>query len=383
MAGTTSASPLLPERVPPPSAWALGTMRGPPGVAVPERCRYRAPLVSAEVPATTHFVADPRTLGVLVLAETQGSPLSVARSGAVAFDALGHGSPGVWVPWPDARSAPRLARTGDQWIAAWDAPAGGGASQVLLYRGGEVEKLGTGDAYVAADLACGASRCALLTSRSARVAAAGASVVVIDPAARSPLQTRVIEPEGESLARPFGLASVEGDRAPVAVLTDAREAVFWGAEGDGGSAVIARVPAEHGVLDATLLGDKPIVIAHGNVVDEQGCAREGIDASGAKLLVARPGVPPIEIRTPGAPSLAALRPLARGALLVWLAPLGCGSERHVVFGVVLDASGAPASAPLPIGDGDTFTLASSGADADLWLRRADRVLWMRLTCDGP
>lgn len=388
--GTASGADALPPRAPAPSPWTFATVRGPQGVAAPEGCRQRATLLRAKVPVETHFLVDGRAPGVLVVADTRRDPPAVLRSGALAITAAdsalpgpsGKGTPGDWVPWPDAGSAPRIARVGERWVAAWEVPVGEAASEVFLHRGGAAEPLGAGDAFVAADLQCGASRCALLTSRKGRVAPAGADVLLFDPAAGSPLRAVEIDPGGSSTARPFGLASIDGARGPVAVLTDGGEAVFWTVEGEGAPAVTARLPAENGVLDAMMLGDTPLVLAHGNVVDEQGCAREGSDASGAKVRVVRGSEPAVDLRAPGAPSLATLRPLPSGALATWVSPLGCGAERRVVFGVALDAKGAPVGSPMPIADGETFTLTVSGKDADLLIRRGDEVSWVRLACEA-
>ena len=388
-----SAAVLLPPRVPGPSPWTFSGVRGPQGVAAPAGCRQRAPLLRAKVPRGTHFVADGGATGVLVVADTEGDPPAVVRSGTLALSAdatspvpSGTGAPGDWVPWPDAGSAPRLARAGQGWIAAWESGEGS-RSAVTLFRGGEGKALGAGDAFVAADLQCGASRCALLTSRKGRVAPAGADVLLFDPKPGAAITTAEIEPGGGSQARPFGLASVDGARGPVAVLADGGEAVFWRVEGEGGPSVTARLPADNGILDAVILGDRPLVLAHGNVVDEEGCAREGADAGGAKVRLVRANEPAVDLRTPGAPSLAALRPLgagatATGALAVWVSPLGCGAPRRVVFGVALDAAGAPVGSPIPIADGETFALAVSGQDADLWIRRGEEVSWLRLACEA-
>lgn len=385
-----SGGAALPAKVPAPSAWTLSTVRMPTGVAVPERCHQRAPLLVATVPITSHFAADPRTLGVLVVADTEPSPPAVLRSGELIFPGAGAstggaappGAPaitgGAWVPWPDARSAPRLARTDGQWIGAWDVARKKASSEVRLYRGGSVTSLGVGDLFASADLACGPSRCALLTSRLGRVAPAGADVVLLAADPRVPPRTVTFEPEGDSAARPFGIAAVEGPRGAVVVLVDHGEALFWSPEATPG--VIARLPAEHGVLEALLLGERPLVLAHGNVVDDKGCAREGSDIRGAKLRIVRGGEAPIDIATPGAPSLAALRPLGVGALALWVSPLGCGAERRVLYGLVLDANGAPAGEPLPIADAETFAAASSGPDADVWLRHDDKVFWLRMSC---
>jgi hypothetical protein len=383
-ASAASAAPVVPPAVPPPSPWAFASVRGPPGIAAPELCRHRAPLLRAKVAATTHFAADVRSLGLLAVAETQVEPLAVVRSGLLSVASDGKTAAGAWLPWPFAGSVPRLARAGERWVLAWDVARGGSTSAVVLFRGGAAEAIGAGDAFAAADLACGATRCALLTSRPARVAPAGANVVLFEPAAGAPLRTVTIEPgEADGNARPFGLAAVDGPRGAVAVLAGGAEATSWSTEGEGAPAPFARVPAEHGVLDATLIGDRPVVMAHGNVVDELGCAREGASAAGARIRFVRPGEPASEVVSPGAPALAALRPLASGALAVWLSPLGCGAERRVVYAVVLGAGGAPASAPLPVGDAETFVVAASGADVDLWMRRAEEVSWVRLTCAAP
>lgn len=339
-------------------------------------------MLRAKVPISTHFLAEARSLGALLIADTRPDPPAVLRSGIALSDASGKSTNGPSLPWPFATSAPRIGRVGDRWAVAWDAPVDRSTTQVMLFRGGAPQALGSGDAYTVSDLACGASRCALLTSRAARVAPSGADVVLFDPSAGAPLRTISIEP-AEGAARPFGLAAVEGPRGAVAVLVDGSEVVFWATEGEGAPAPFARAPAEHGVLDATLLADRAVVMAHANVVDEQGCARDGSDAAGAKIHFVRPGLPPSEVRSPGPPSLAALRPLKRGALAVWQSPLGCGSERRVVYAVVLTPDGAAPAAPLPVGDGDTFVVSSSADDVDLWIRRVDEVSWLRLVCTAP
>lgn len=378
---SSSAAPLAPAQVAAPSAWTLATVRMPTGVAAPERCRYRAELRAAEVPITTHFAADPRTLGLLVAAETRASPPAVRSSGELTFAPNAVVTPGAWVPWPDAASAPRLARLGDSWVGAWDVPRTKTTSEVVLFRGGAATSLGEGDLYVTADLACGPSKCALLTSRRGRVAPSGADVLLFDADPKNPPRPFAIEPEGDSAARPFGLASVEGPRGAVAVLVDRGEAQFWSVDAPpAASPILAKLPAPNGVLDAMWLGDRAIVLTHGNVVDDKGCAREGSDVHGAKLTLVRGADPPIEIRAPGPPILAALRPLEKGALALWLSPLGCGADRRVLFGVVLDSTGAPVTAPIPIGDADTFAAATTQSDVDIWLRNGDRLFWMRLTC---
>ena len=78
-----------------------------------------------------------------------------------------------------------------------------------------------------------------------------------------------------------------------------------------------------------------------------------------------------------------LRRLARGGLAVWIVPLGCRAPRRTVYGLVLDAEGAPLGRPLPIGDARAFAVATSGADVDLYLQGASTVTWLRMACSAP
>ncbi|MBK8257798.1 MAG: hypothetical protein IPK82_34660 [Polyangiaceae bacterium] len=376
-AAATSAASIAPSVVPPPLPWTFATVRGPPGIAAPDHCRFRAPLVRA--PNQAHIAADPRTLGTLLVADVAGDPVTVVRSGTLRFDQNGKSEVGEWAPWPFVGHAPRAAKIGETWMVAWDVPREGGSSEVVLFRGGAATSLGEGDAFSAVDLGCTQDTCVLVTSRKGRVAPAGADVHMFGGAAGSPLKTVTIEP-AEGSARPFGLAAIKSTQGPIVVLADSENATFWRTEGEGSPATVATVPTTFGVLDAAMLGETPVLMAHGNAVDEKGCAREGLDEKGARVRFLRPGKDAAEVRAPGAPSLAALRALESGALALWLSPLGCGSQRSVLFAVVLDEGGVPVSAPIPVGDSDTFVVAAVGSDVDLWTIRGDHTDWLRLTC---
>ncbi|MEZ4308269.1 MAG: hypothetical protein R3F14_09520 [Polyangiaceae bacterium] len=355
----------------------------PPGIAAPESCRLRAPLLKASVEAPVRFVSDGRTLGELVVAEMDGEGRAVVRSGHLACAADGACAAGAWAPWPAAPSVVRRRARGAVGVrvgraARWGHVRGGvveGGARVVVRRRGWVR--GGGSCVWGVEVRDAHE------PRGARDAVRGGGRRARSVERRGSADDHDRSRRGSSAARPFGIAEVDRAGGPVVVLADAGDAVFWVAASEPGPSELARVTVEHGMLDVAMLGEVPLVMAHGNVVDEQGCAREGADPRGARVLFARPGQPPREVISPGAPSSAELRPLARGALATWAAPLGCGAERSVVHGVVLDGSGAPVSAPLPIGDGEAFAVASSGADVDLWIRHADQIAWVRMTCEAP
>ena len=68
--------------------------------------------------------------------------------------------------------------------------------------------------------------------------------------------------------------------------------------------------------------------------------------------------------------------------MTWMAPLGCGVSRRVVYAVKIDSAGQPTGSVIPVGDAERYAVASDGDDVDLWLQQPDAVTWMRLRCDG-
>ena len=122
-------------------------------------------------------------------------------------------------------------------------------------------------------------------------------------------------------------------------------------------------------------------MVHGTPIDDRGCVPAEAGGADAVVRFAQTGGS-AEVRTPAPPLRGTLRRLSRGALATWLAPLGCGAERRVVYAVALDAAGQPAGAVIPVGDADRYAVASEGDDVDLWLQHGEAVTWVRLRCGG-
>jgi hypothetical protein len=347
----------------------------------------RAPLARAEISPETRFVAEPRALATLIAADATGDPPRLTGVGAIHLDPEGPTRDPVALPWHDPTALPRLALSGATWIAALDRP-GDSAARVLLWRAGALESIGEGDGFEAADLACAGRACALLTSRLARVTQPGATIWVgaSDAPASAWKPIEILPAAGESDARPLSIAAISagapGDAAAgglrvTAAIVDKGNVVFYGVD-DAGAREEARVPLAHGVLDA-LAVPAPVVLASAVAVDDDGCPRDGRPG----LQLASAGKPPILLPAPAPPIRGNLRHLQRGAIALWIAPLGCKQPRRVVYGVVLDAQGAPVGAPITVGDAAAFATASSGDDVDLYLQDPTGVTWVRMSCTAP
>jgi hypothetical protein len=394
-AAASSSPPAATSLLAPPQleAWPFQPARGLPGIALPAHCASRAPSLRARVGRGARIAADPSALGGIAAAELADGDQRVARAAAFTLDATGVADARA-LPWtlPVAPHVARTARGG--WLAALDLPGGSTTTGLALWRDGEAVLLGEGDGFEAVDLACSAAppalaadggaspaprRCALLTTRLGQVAAPGADVWLGDDARGRPWTRVELRPGDGGDAHPLGLGRGPdaSGRGTVAVLKEADDLVFWEVVNDAASRVVGRLPAPFGLLDA-LAAPEPIALTYGARHDDAGCAEDG-----GRLRFERAGRPAVEIRTPTPPLSGALRPLGRGLLATWLAPLGCGAPRRVVYAVVLDAEGAPVSEPTAVGDARAFSVASAGDDVDLWLVHEDAVTWVRARCAAP
>ena len=387
-------APLLPALLPAPELWSFVRQRGERGIALPERCRFRAFTASAEVPSTTRFVAEPRTLGALIIADSAGSPPRLTGVAALTLEPEGQSHDPVTLPWFEPAVLPRFARSGGRWLASLDRPGAAGSARLALWSGGAVAPLGEGDGFEAADLACAGARCALLTSRLARVAQPGATVWLgspDEPANRwRPIE--LVPAAADSDARPLRLTSIPippsierarddggpaSDEHVTAALVEKSDVVLFEVTGSSARET-ARLPAPHGALDAIALPGAA-AMAFTSALDDDGCARDG--RPGIRFV--REGKPPIDFPSPAPPQRGVLRRLARGALALWIVPLGCRAPRRIVYGLVLDADGAPVGRPIPIGDAAGFAVAARGDDVDLYLQDASAVTWVRMACSAP
>lgn len=429
--GPPAPPPPPPELLPAPSPLTFAPVRGRTSVAIPQHCKLRSPITEAKLSPSARFLAEPRSLGALLVAEAQGDPPVLSAVSALTLDPNGPSRDPRPLPWPDDGSVTSfaLARADgspEGILAAIESAGDAGATRVDLWRSGVVDPIGEGDRFHAVDLACDQGRCALLTTRMGKVAAAGAEVRVgaAGESAASWQRVEIIPSQGGSDAQPLALARVAVPSAPgapptpgvVAALMEKGSSAFFSAGEPGGPREIARIHAPYGVLDVLAAPD-PIAMTYGSPVDENGCsvrgavppdserveedeedsgADEGDEngtgsapaqapelSPGAWIRIERAAAPGVDIRVPSPPVSGALRRLSEGALAVWIAPLGCGFARHVVYAVVLDASGAPVGSPIPVADGERFAAASSKDAVDLWLQREQALTWIPLTCAPP
>jgi len=372
------------ELLPPPAPWTFKPARlgpGLPSFALPEGCSLRGPTLRASVRATTRFVAIPSAPQTLVIADADPaeSPPRLTGVAGVRLEPEAPAQDITPLPWREADAMPRLAKAPNgTWLAAYSEQGEGRLSTVFLYQNQTVTPIGEGDRFDAADLVCRPERCALLTTRLANVAVSGAELWLGGPS-EPPSSWKKIEiapSKGETNARPSVLARVDPTGA-VVVMFEGEELVFWQADEASPPRELGRVPAPHGMIDATITSE-PLALVYGAAVDDEGCANEG-----GKIHFVRPGKDPVEIRAHAPPTSGALRPLERGILATYLAPLGCGVERKVVYAVVLDPAGAPISAPMPVADASSFAASVHGKDVDLWIQLGDEVTWLRATCAAP
>jgi hypothetical protein len=363
--------------LPPPKPWSFSLVRVRPDIAYPQGCQRRGPVVRADVPPTTRFVADPHTLATLVVADSTGEPPELTGVAAVTLDPAGATRLPIPIPWTSAALFPHLARTpAGAWIAALAVPDDAGLPHAGLWRSGVVEPFPSAFRLEAADLLCSGEVCALLAGRADVHALAGADVFLGSP--ESPIarwRHTAINAPGDSDARPLSLSGTG-----VAVLLEGNDCVFWTT--DEPPHEIARVPVPHGVLDAAVV-PSPVAMVYDGAVGDDGCPQQGPDGGTFTLRFQRPGLPPADVSLAAPPAIGVLRPLRRGALAVWRAPLGCHLARQVVYAVVLDGTGTPVAAPTAVANGSAFAVAADGDDVDLWVEADRAVSWARMTCSAP
>ncbi len=380
--------------LPPPAGWKFEPVRlghSFPGTALPPGCSMREPLVHAKVRPSSRFVAAPSALGTLVVADADmtETPPRLVGVAALDLDPAGTSTKPVAIPWVEAGAMPRLARTNTgAWLAAYAEPADGKFTEVFVYQNEIATSIGQGDQFEAIDLSCDATNCALLSTRLGQVSAAGAEVWMGKPSEPvTSWQRQVIVPRaGDSDARPSGIARMDTSwtetngatvRGTVVGLFEGSELVFWGVNATDKPYEIGRISAPHGIVDSTVL-DRPVAFVYGAPVNDEGCAQQG-----GIMRFARLGAPEIDLRAPAPASSGALRPLVRGGLAMYIAPLGCGAPRKVVYAVVLANDGTPTSAPMPVSDASSFAVATEGEKVDMWVQRDEEVVWIRAKCAAP
>ncbi len=380
--------------LPPPAAWKFEPVQLGPmfsGVALPSGCTTREPIVRAKVKSSTKFVAVPKALSTLVIADADvaETPPRLLGVAAMTLDPAGTSTNPVALPWTDAAAMPRIGRTNaGLWLAAYAEPAAGKLSEVFVVQNKQATSLGVGDKFEAVDLSCLDDTCLLLTTRLSQVSAAGADVWMGKPfgSATSWLRREIVPSAGDSDARPSTIARLDAtwtnaaggtSKGHVVTLFENNELVFWGIGEDGKPEDLGKLAALHGIIDATMLG-RPVAFVYGAPIDDEGCAQEG-----GVMRFSRLGATDIEFRTPAPATTGTLRPLARGGLATYVAPLGCGAARKVAYAVVLADDGTPVSQPMPLTDATSLAVTTEGEKVDLFVQRDEEVLWVRATCAAP
>lgn len=347
----------------------------PPPLALPSACKQEGRFVRTELPPHAVFAVDPRSPGRLGWAVgVEGEP-GLRRAASLGFEVSVETPTPEPLPWFVAAETPVLARSSAGLaLAAFSLPRLLGAlDRVGLARGENLELVGEGDGFHPVDLACG-DVCALLTTRLAKVASPGVELRV-GPAEQSVSAWRTLELATEASAgapQPVAL-SVQGATVTAAV-EDRGVVAFYRVENDTTTRTL-ELAAPHGTLDA--LASPPLVATHGAPPGEDRCG-EGP----ASLVLVRPAAPPLSLPLPSPAETAALRALASGTLAVWLAPLGCKSERRVVYAAVLRPDGSLAGEVVPVADGDAFAVATAGERVDLWVQQGQVLLGARARCGG-
>lgn len=386
-APATSAAVARREAAPTPALPTFAPIRGSSGFALPGGCVERAPALRAPVAEGSHLDADAATLGAVALSSPSGED-----DGAAAVFMLDGAAARVAAALPRRRDEEplRLARGPDGWLAAL-AEGGAGETAVLLWRGlaatplGPPDRVGQGDGFVPSDLACGPSRCVLLTPRPSRVAGPGAEIWVGAPGDPVARWRRWSVEAGDKDARPRAVVSV--DPTAVVVLREEDDAVAFAID-ETGPRESSRVAVDGEILGAALAPDLVVLSGAAPAAGEPDCLPD------VPVRVARAGAAPIRLRAAATPLATAVRALERGALALWLSPLGCAAERRVLWGIVAGApaaspaadagNGQPSEAgPMAVGDASAFAVASRGAEVDLWTLHGTSLTWLRMRCAAP
>lgn len=356
---------VTPVRAEPPSL--LKMVQEGPRVGLPAGCVMQERIQSAVIPRETIFFApdeprdeiilmqpgEPKKLGIASLIEGTTKAMFLAQEEHPSF----------------------FAATRNGWLQLLVPPQTPGQSWIVR-ENGEAETAVQGENLEAIDLRCRGEHCAAMSTRAMRVAAAGATVLRGQGGQRMSAWKRSdYTPEGAELERPFVLAAVEAERT-IGTTVSASGVRFFDASSEEAKPGVF-LAAPYGALDALWL-KRPIVVAHGaKLVGD--CAKPR-----PFLAIQREGAEAIEIPTDAPPLALFARPLVRGAFVLWLVPTYCGDKRRrIAYAALLNEEGGLRSGPMAMTEATGIALATHGERADVWLRREDRLLWLRLRCEEP
>jgi hypothetical protein len=340
---------------------------------LPTGCKLELPIYEAQLPRHAQFIATESGLGELAIAVSEAA----GRARVIARGLFRKGAPiGKDLPWEELRAPPRVAETGRGWLGIFVEHSGGSSRTARIWHeDGGTAPLVTGDQLTIADVQCRGERCAVLTSLARTNLAPGASLFLGRASEPSSRWSRLdVEAPADQAFQPSSVVSLsaDGTRGTVALQTPTSVALWEFS--DGRVALRGEHAAPFGTYDV-LAAPEPLVIGPGARVDVP-CTQDAFP-----LKVAPFGKPAATIDGQAAPQSLMARPLARGALLVWLAPVSCRNKaRKIVYALVVTATGEARGAPMAVADASGFAVAARGDRVSLWLRTERGLSWLRARC---
>lgn len=350
-------------------------------VALPKACRQVQPQQVGTIPPEASIAPAARSRPALVVTAPADGDLP-ARAGILDLGQSGAAPAPLALP----ATTPKLtARAAEGWLMLSTMEGDGGTVPVLWTAGAPgAESLGAGDGFRSVDLACTADRCALLTTRRGTVLRAGATVWT-RPLSGGAFERWDIEPaEADASPEPFAFARVAED--VVVAFEHGGKAEFWTLRKGRAPEHTATLPAPGGLAAATAL-PTPVALSRNRPLPEKGCS------PGLGLTLERPDKPAVPLSAPVQPTLAAIHPLSKGALVTWLTPLRCEADqpglRRVLYALVIDEQGEPVGSVMPVSDTWEYAVTTQGDEVHLWLRginppdgQPPELTWLQLSCSG-
>jgi hypothetical protein len=361
-----TASVELPS-APLPSAPSFRSQDDPRGYGLPAGCELKLPIHHAALPgARARFSAARGELDELAIA-VAAADSATAQAGVIALSNRRVRA----LPWFELDRPPAFDRASDGWVAAFTRPSETGKASALLWSEHHpLRTLASGDQLAVADVACRGRSCAVLTTLPRAAAVPGAALHVIAPD-RPP--TRVeLEADPGMPWQPLAITAFDGAVARVALR--APDSVALWSVVDGRATLVQTIATPFGAYDAAT-GKETWVAAPGARADVP-CKEDEFPIH----VHAATGAPHV-LRGQAAPESLLLRPLERGALMLWVAPVSCSNAaRTVVYGALLGAGGAPLGSATAIADAVGFAAATRGDELSLWLRTSDGLSLLRARC---
>jgi len=352
---------------------AFEILSSPQGFGLPAGCHLEGPVKRAALPAgKVRFSAVRGALDDLALAVAERDGGAVSASAWLALDQ--HRAEPLW--WTALDEPPALAKGDGGLVVARDRPASGSFRSVMVSRALEVEeKLADGDQLWVSDAACDGASCAVLTGLARKTVGPGATLFVGRAGEPASKWKRIdIEADPKAPWKPHSIVSIDGRTGVVWVALGLKKKIAL-YEVDGRRAELrGTVDTPHGSYDV-VMASTPLVIAPGAPPD-QPCARDEFPISVTPL-----GGEPVTLVTQAAPESVITRPLAGGAILLWVAPVSCRmTSRVVVHGALLAKDGKSAGSPMSIADATGFALATRGDALSMWLETQHKLSWLKARC---